>query len=51
MLVLAALTALAALFALDAHRNRRRFAFVLGWALVMLIVLVNAQIQAFYNVA
>jgi hypothetical protein len=51
VLVLAALTALAALFALDAHRNRRRFAFVLGWAIAMLIVLVNAQIQAFYNVA
>lgn len=50
VLVLAALNALAALFALDAHRGRRRFAFVLGWAIVMLIVLVNAQVHAFYNV-
>jgi ABC-type Na+ efflux pump permease subunit len=50
VLVLAAFTSLTALLALDAHRNRGRFAFVLGWAFVMLIVLVNAQIQAFYNV-
>ncbi|WP_423371542.1 hypothetical protein [Burkholderia sp. LMG 32019] len=50
VLVLAALNAVAALVALDAHRSRRRFAFLLGWALVMLIVLVNAQVQAFYNV-
>ena len=50
VLVLAALNAGAARLALDAHRSRKRFAFVLGWALVMLIVLVNAQIQAFYNV-
>ncbi|OXI85887.1 hypothetical protein CFB50_14730 [Burkholderia sp. AU33423] len=50
VLALASLNAMAALFALDAHRSRRRFALVLGWAFVMLIVLVNAQIQAFYNV-
>jgi len=50
VLVLAALNAVAALVALDAHRSRRRFAFLLGWALVMLIVLVNAQVQAFYSV-
>ncbi|KVL00880.1 hypothetical protein WT01_36785 [Burkholderia cepacia] len=50
VLVLAALNAVAARVALDAHRSRSRFAFLLGWALVMLIVLVNAQVQAFYNV-
>ncbi|OXJ00302.1 MULTISPECIES: hypothetical protein [Burkholderia] len=50
VLVLASLNAMAALFALDAHRSRRRFALVLGWAVIMLIVLVNAQIQALYNV-
>ncbi|WP_423379729.1 hypothetical protein [Burkholderia sp. LMG 32019] len=50
VLVLAALNAVAALVALDAHRSRRRLAFLLGWALVMLIVLVNAQVQAFYSV-
>ncbi|MCA8155979.1 hypothetical protein DF044_27590 [Burkholderia contaminans] len=50
VLVLASLNALAALIALGADRSRRRFAFVLGWAFVMLIVFVNAQIQAFYNV-
>ncbi|MDS0859237.1 hypothetical protein NUV25_16135 [Burkholderia pseudomultivorans] len=51
VLLLAALNMLACGFALHAHRSAKRFAFVLACALVMLAVLVNAQIHAFYQVA
>ncbi|VWC04065.1 hypothetical protein BPS26883_05047 [Burkholderia pseudomultivorans] len=51
MLLLAALNMLACGFALHAQRSAKRFAFVLAWAVVMLVMLVNTQIHAFYKVA
>jgi malonyl CoA-acyl carrier protein transacylase len=50
VLVFAAVTVLAAISALKADRDAKSFAFALGWSIVVLVVLVCAQTQAFYTV-
>ena len=50
VLVFAAVSVLAAISALKANRDAKSFAFALGWSVVVLVVLVCAQTQAFYSV-
>jgi hypothetical protein len=51
VLVFAAVSVLAAISVLKANRDARSFAFALGWSVVILVVLVCAQTQAFYTVS
>ncbi|WP_114811876.1 hypothetical protein [Paraburkholderia kururiensis] len=50
VLLFAAVTVGAALSALKADRDIRRFAFAFGWSIVLFGILVYAQMQAFYTV-
>ncbi|WP_149029684.1 hypothetical protein [Paraburkholderia fungorum] len=50
VLVFAAVSVLAAISALKANRDAKSFAFAMGWSVVVLVVLVCAQTQAFYTV-
>jgi hypothetical protein len=50
VLLLAAISVVAAVSALKADRDARRFAFALGWSVVIFGILFYAQMQAFYTV-
>lgn len=50
VLLFASISLAAAFLALKAHRDAKRFAVALGWSVVILVVLVFAQTQAFYTV-
>ncbi|PMS15255.1 hypothetical protein C0Z18_27585 [Trinickia dabaoshanensis] len=50
VLILAAVSAAAGIFAFRANATGRRFAFILSWSIVLLAILVYAQMRAFYTV-
>jgi hypothetical protein len=50
VLVFAAVSVLAAISVLKANRDAKSFTFALGWSVVLLVILVCAQTQAFYTV-
>jgi hypothetical protein len=50
VLLFAAISALAALSAPRANRDTKSFAFALGWSVLVLVLLLNAQMQAIYRV-
>lgn len=50
VLVIAAVSVLASISVLKANRDAKSFRFALGWSVVVLVVLVCAQTQAFYTV-
>lgn len=50
VLIFAAVSATAGIFAFRVDATGRRFAFVLSWSIVLLAILAYAQMQAFYTV-
>ncbi|RDU98921.1 hypothetical protein [Trinickia dinghuensis] len=50
VLAVAVVSAVASLFMFRGNGDRKRFVFVLGWAIALLAILVYAQSQAFYTV-
>lgn len=50
VLILAVVSAMAAIFAFRVDASRHRFAFVFSWSIVLLAILAYAQMQAFYTV-
>lgn len=50
VLVLAVISVVASVFVFRGARDGKRFAFVLGWSIALLVILIYAQTQAFYAV-